>query len=155
MRMEARDKRYANLIGPAREAWAQKQRVLSENGGGFTPIPHYIYREMLPELVAKYDGMTARDALTLYMYLHAYANGKDTSDVYMWAFPTVKQMREDTGIHGDRIKALIDVLESEGLVHTEWVPWLGANKKMYLPLYYAKGTPKPTLVDSEGHPIVF
>jgi hypothetical protein len=134
--MQARDPRYQKLIEPARMALAQKQRALSEGSGGYTPIPHAIYRELLPELVAKYDGTTARDALTIYMYLQAHAHGKEANDFFMWAYPTVEQIRRDTGIHGDRIRPLVSVLESEGLVATEMVPWMGNVKKVYLPLYY-------------------
>ncbi|MED1802920.1 hypothetical protein [Brevibacillus porteri] len=136
--MQARDPRYQKLIEPARMALAQKHRSLSEGGGGFTPIPHAIYREIMPELTAKYDGATARDALTIYMYLQAHAHGKETNDFYMWAYPTVEQIRRDTGIHGDRIRPLVSVLETEGLVVTALVPWMGNVKKLYLPLYYPK-----------------
>lgn len=134
--MQARDPRYQKLIEPARMALAQKHRALADGGGGFTPIPHAVYREIMPELVAKYDGATARDALTIYMYLQAHAHGKEANDFYMWAYPTVEQIRRDTGIHGDRIRPLVSVLESEGLVMTEKVPWMGNVKKLYLPLYY-------------------
>ncbi|KLH97028.1 hypothetical protein AA984_22415 [Brevibacillus formosus] len=123
---------------PGRTAAAQKHRVLSDGGGGFTPIPHAIYREIMPELVAKYDGATARDALTIYMYLQAHAHGKETNDFYMWAYPTVEQIRRDTGIHGDRIRPLVSIMESEGLVMTEKVAWMGNVKKLYLPLFYPK-----------------
>jgi len=136
--MQARDLRYQKLIEPARMALAQKHRALSDGGGGFTPIPHAIYREIMPELTAKYDGATARDALTIYMYLQAHAHGKETNDFYMWAYPSVEQIRRDTRIHGDRISRLVSVLESEGLVITEMVPWMGNVKKLYLPLYYQK-----------------
>lgn len=134
--MEARDPRYQKLIEPARMALAQKHRVLSDGGGGFTPIPHGIYRDIMPELVAKYSGATARDALTIYMYLQAHAHGKETNDFFMWAYPNVEQIRRDTGIHGDRIKPLVSILETEGLVATEMMPWRGNVKKLYLPLYY-------------------
>lgn len=117
------------------EALRQKQFILGPNGPGYTPIPHYIYRELLPELKAKYDGQKARDCVVLYGYLHAYVNGQSEKDAYMWAFPTVKQIRDDTGIHGDRIKGLIDILVSEGVMVTEKKPWYGHTKKMYLPLY--------------------
>lgn len=72
-----------------REALRQKQSVL--NNGQYTPIPHWIYRELLPELTAKYDGQTARDCLTLYMYVHAYVNGQSEGSAYMWAYPNVKK----------------------------------------------------------------
>ncbi|WP_328208176.1 helix-turn-helix domain-containing protein [Brevibacillus laterosporus] len=133
--MGAKDPRYQKLTGPARRADAQKQRVLED--GGYAPIPHPIYREILAKLVKEYKGATARDALTLYMYLHSYVNGTATNDWYMWAFPTVEQIRKDTGIHQDRIRSLSQILEAEGLLITTFIPWQGNRKKMYLPLYYA------------------
>lgn len=119
-----------------REALRQKEEVLAS--GSYTPIPHAMYREILPELAAKYDGQTARDCLTLYMYIHAYVNGETGKQAYMWAFPTVKQIREHTGIHGDRIKGLFDILVAEGLMITRLIPRHGNTKKMYMPLYKRK-----------------
>jgi len=124
------------LTNEQREALRQKQAVL--DNGHYSPIPHWIYRELLPELTAKYDGQTARDCLTLYMYIHAYTNGQSENEAYLWAFPSVKQIREDTGIHGDRIKGLFDILVSEGVLITKRVPWHGHSKKMYMPLYQRK-----------------
>ena len=114
----------------------QKERVLSkENGVGYTPIPHWIYRELLPGLNDKYDGPTARDCLTLYMYLHAHVNGQSGNATYMWAFPTVAQIIKDTGIHRNRLKKLCDILVAEGVITTKKVPWHGHMKKMYMPLF--------------------
>jgi len=118
------------------EVLRQKERVLSKTDGvGYTPIPHWVYRELLPELNDKYGGPTARDCLTLYMYLHANVNGQNRNTEYMWAFPTVTQIANDTGIHKDRIKGLCDILVMEGVMLTKKVPWYGHSKKMYMPLY--------------------
>lgn len=122
-----------NLTTEQREALRQKQAVL--DNGHYTPIPHWVYRELLPELAEKYDGLTARDCLTLYMYTHAYVNGQSENEAYLWAFPSVKQIRQDTGIHGDRIKGLFDILVAEGVMITRKIPWHGHAKKMYMPLY--------------------
>lgn len=118
------------------ESMRQKERLLQ---GGYAPIPHFIYRELLPELKAKYDGQKARDCLTLYMYVHAYVNGQSEQQAYLWAFPNVTQIAEDTGIHKDRIKGLFDILVSEGVMITRKIPWYGHTKKMYMPLYERSG----------------
>lgn len=116
------------------EALRQKAALL--NGGkGYSPIPHDIYRSLLPELKAKYDGQTARDCVLLYGYMHAYTNGQSANEAYMWAYPNVVQIAEDTGIHKDRIKGLVDILVIEGVMATRKIPWYGHTKKMYLPLY--------------------
>jgi hypothetical protein len=117
-----------------RKAQAQKERLLS-GGKGYTPTPHWIYRDWLPELKEKYDGQTARDCVILLGYMHAYANGQSGGDVYMWAFPNVVQVAQDTGIHKDRIKGLVDILVSEGVMVTQRKKWYGHTKKMYLPLF--------------------
>ncbi|MED3832947.1 hypothetical protein [Peribacillus frigoritolerans] len=122
----------------AAEAIRQKERLLSADNGGYAPIPHFIYRELLPELKDKYDGQKARDCILLYGYMHAYTNGQSANDAYMWAFPNVTQIAADTGIHKDRIKGLIDILVSEGVMATRKIPWYGHTKKMYMPLYERK-----------------
>lgn len=114
----------------------QKDHLLTV--GSYAVIPHDIYRSLLPELKTKYDGQTARDCVLLYGYMHAYVNGQSEGNAYMWAFPSVKQIRDDTGIHGDRIKGLIDILVIEGVMVTKKIPWYGHTKKMYLPLYERK-----------------
>lgn len=124
------------LTGIQRAHLCQKERVLE---GAYAPIPHDIYRKVLPELTAKYDGQTARDCVIIYGYMHAHTNGQSGGEAYLWAYPTVKQIREDTGIHGDRIKRLVDVLVSEGLLVTRKIPWYGHTKKMYMPMYMRRG----------------
>lgn len=120
----------------AAEAKRQKEGVLS--AGSYAIIPHDIYRKLLPELKDKYDGQTARDCVILYGYMHAYTNGQSEGHAYMWAFPNVTRVAEDTGIHKDRIKGLVDILVSEGVMVTKKIPWHGHTKKMYMPLYERK-----------------
>jgi len=115
------------------EALRRKQAVLDR--GLYAPIPHALYREELPRLQDKYGNTDARDALFIYTYLHAYVNGEAWNTAYMWAFPNVEQIRKGTGIHGDRIKPLVDILIEEKLIYTKFIPWNGSRKKMYMPLY--------------------
>ncbi|MBT2682646.1 hypothetical protein [Bacillus sp. ISL-37] len=124
------------------EVLRQKDYVLNKNNGiGYAPIPHNIYRKLLPQLKAKYDGQTARDCLFLYGYFQANVNGQSEGSAYMWAFPNVVQIAEDTGIHKDRIKGLVDILESEGLLVSRRIPWYGHTKKMYMPFYMPRKLP--------------
>mgnify|MGYP003456443823 CR=1 FL=1 len=102
--------------------------------GGYAPIPHAICRDILPELKEKYDGQTARDALFLFFFLSSYVNGSSDNDAFMWAFPNVEQIVSSTGIHKDRVKKLVDILISEGLLETTMIIYHGKSKKMYLPL---------------------
>lgn len=115
------------------EALRQKEALLES--GGYATTPHDIYRKVLPELTAKYDGRTARDCVILYGYMHAHVNGQSGGDAYMWAYPTVDKIVEDTGIKRNRIKGLTDILEAEGLILTKKIPWYGHTKKLYMPLY--------------------
>jgi hypothetical protein len=70
--------------------------------------------------------------------MHAYVNGQTGGSAYMWAFPTLNKIVEDTGIHRNRVKGLIDILKSEGLMESKKIPWNGHAKKMYMPLYDRK-----------------
>lgn len=120
----------------AQIAIQQKETVLERGRGGYSPSLHDLFRVQLRELGEKYDKRTARDAIFLLLYLHAYVNGTEMNDYYMWAFPTVEQIHEGTGIHQDRIRPLCRILEAEGLLITKMIPWRGNSKKLYLPLYY-------------------
>ena len=115
------------------EALRQKESLLAR--GSYAVIPHDIYRVILPELNAKYDGRLARDCIVLYGYLHAYVNGTSGKSEYLWAYPSVDQIVADTGIKRNRVKPLADVLEAEGLLITRKIPWYGNTKKMYMPQY--------------------
>jgi hypothetical protein len=118
------------------KAFNQKAYVLAkENGVGYTPIPHDLYRKTLPGLTEKYDGRTARDCIALFGYLHAHVNGESEKDTYMWAYPTVDAIERDLGIKRSRIKGLSDILVAEGLLVTERRKWYGHTKKLYMPLY--------------------
>jgi hypothetical protein len=52
----------------------------------------------------------------------------------MWSFPNVEQIVSSTGIHKDRVKKLVDILVSEGLLETTMIYYHGKTKKLYLPL---------------------
>lgn len=114
------------------EASRRKESVLAS--GLYTPIPHRLYREILPDLQRKYGARDARDAIFLYTYLHAYVNGQSDKDVYMWAFLTVDQIVEGTGIDRNRVKPLCDILENEALLRTEMKRTATGRKKFYMPL---------------------
>lgn len=119
----------------AEQIEAIKRKQAAVNRGLYAPIPHRLYREELPRLQGIYGNSDARDAIFIYTYLHAFVNGEAHNTAYMWAFPNVEKIRKDTGIHGDRIKPLVDILDAEGLVITKYIPWNGSRKKMYMPIY--------------------
>jgi hypothetical protein len=116
----------------AQTAVVAKNKILDK--GLYTPIPHELLRIKLPELRNKYDGPTARDSLVLFLFLSSYVNGNADNSFYMWAFPSVKQISDDTGIHKDRLKKLCLILESEGLLKTVRIPYNGHTKKLFLPI---------------------
>lgn len=114
----------------------QKRRL--QKAGGYIMIPAEIPRRLLPELVEKYGGRTARDAFTLFTYLHSYVNGSTDNALYMWAFPAFEDIVKDTGIHRNRISTLVAILKAEGLLKTSSVASGGHRKNVYLPLFYAE-----------------
>ena len=120
----------------AEKALEQKLRLQKE--GGYIILPTEIPRRLLPELVKKYGGRTARDAFTLFMYLHSYVNGSADNALYMWAFPAFEDIVKDTGIHRNRISTLVAILKAEGLIKTSSVASGGHRKNVYLPLFYAE-----------------
>ena len=110
----------------------RKKAVLER--GEYTPMPHDLYRIKLGEMNLKYDKNDVRDSLFIYAMLNAYVNGESDKDVYLWAFLTVKQIAEKTGIDYNRIKSLCDILENEGLLITEMRTTKYGRKKFYMPL---------------------
>lgn len=117
-----------------REAKRQKERLLSE--GGYAITPHTLYREVMPELKAKYNAQTAQACVLMYGYLQAYVNGESDKSTYMWAFPTQVQIEQDTGIKRNRHVRITEILASEGLIKTRKEYRSGREKLYYLPLYY-------------------
>src|SRR5690625_4765216 len=114
------------------KALRSKQAVLDV--GMYTPIPHDLFRKKLPEMNTKYKKTDVRDALFMYGLLCAYVNGQSDKDVYMWAFLTVEQIADMTGIDRNRIKRLSDILEQEALLYTETKRVANGRKKIYMPL---------------------
>ena len=114
------------------EALRRKQATL--DCGLYTPIPHTLYRERLPAMNERYSKKDVRDALFIYGLLCAYVNGQSDKDVYMWAFLTVDQIADMSGIDRNRIKRLSDILEDESLLYTETKRVANGRKKFYMPL---------------------
>jgi hypothetical protein len=118
-------------------AQRQKEQLL-KGKHAYLIASHDIQRKVLPVLVQKYKGRTARDAMVLYYYLHSYVDGNKQNDTYGWAYPEYDQIVKDTGIHRSRIKELVDLLVKEGLLAYERLPHNGHTKNFYLPLYLSK-----------------
>lgn len=114
------------------EALRSKQAVI--DAGKYTPIPHSLYREKLPEMNTRYKKADVRDALFIFGLLCAYVNGQSDKDVYMWAFLTVDQIADMTGIYRNRVKPLCDILEKEALIYTNMKRTATGRKKYYMPL---------------------
>lgn len=114
------------------EAIRRKQSVLDR--GLYTPIPHALYRDRLPAMNERYNKQDVRDALFIYGLLCAYVNGQSDKDVYLWAFLTVDQIADMSGIDRNRIKRLSDILEDEALIYTEMKRVANGRKKFYMPL---------------------
>ena|SRR5690625_3617040 len=121
-----------DLTDKQAEALRRKQEALDR--GLYTPIPHALYRDRLPTMIERYNKQDVRDALFIYGLLCAYVNGQSDKDVYMWAFLTVDQIADMSGIDRNRIKRLSDILEDEALIYTEMKRVANGRKKFYMPL---------------------
>ncbi len=119
----------------ANKAAHQKTTLLK---GGYIAIPNFIYRTLLPELITRYKKTEARDAIILYSYFLTFVCGDKNSDLYMWAYPSVRQINRVTGIHRSRIVLLVNILVTEGLLKVKFISYKGSRKKIYLPLYERK-----------------
>jgi hypothetical protein len=115
-------------------AFTQKEEL--KKRGGYAMIPHEIGRKLLPQLVEEYGGRTARDALALFFYLHAHANGEQDRNLYLWAFPPAEKICVDTGIDKNRLSKLGEILIKHKLIWKLRIPWNGHTKAVYLPLYF-------------------
>ncbi|MGM0874477.1 MAG: hypothetical protein ACQEWV_06665 [Bacillota bacterium] len=117
-----------------------------EKYGGYTMIPHILYREVFPKILKRYrkkgDPEKLRSAFHLLIYLHSmcYGGGNDErydKRLYGWAFPANKQIIENTGIGKDQLKERKDILQKEGLLKVVKVKSKnGRPKDYYLPFYY-------------------
>jgi|GEM_PF-5737150 len=113
--------------------------------GGYTTIPHDLYRKVFPELLKKYTGHReaekVRAAFHLLLYLHSmsYGGGRDEkydSRLFGWSWPKDEQIMRDTGIGKNQLKARKELLQSEGLLKIEKVRTKNGNvKDYYLPFY--------------------
>ncbi|MBA4542021.1 hypothetical protein H1164_03780 [Thermoactinomyces daqus] len=115
---------------------AKRQKGQLMHDGGYAMITHEIGRDLLPRLVEEHGGRDARDAIALYIYLHAHTSGESANDLYLWAFPTVERICTDTGIDKNRLKKVTRILIDNGLLRAIKLPWRGNVKNVYLPLYF-------------------
>ncbi len=117
-----------------------------EKYGGYTMIPHILFREVFPKILMRYrkkgEPEKLRSAFHLLIYLHSmcYGGGNDEKydkRLYGWAFPTDKQITRDTGIGKDQLKARKEILQKERLLKIVKVKTKnGRPKDYYLPFYF-------------------
>lgn len=106
--------------------------------GYYAPIPHDLYRRIIP-IAREYDKSNAHIA-ALYTYLLSLVNGQPDNDRYMSAFPSVQRIADETGIGRNRIRPLCDVLEAVGLVKSAFDYTSNKRDKLYYPQYYCELT---------------
>lgn len=124
-----------------KRAAARKQACFS--AGGNAPVPHDLYRRLIP-LVRQYDKGYG-DIAQLYLYLLANVNGQPDNPRYMSAWPSVIKIAADTGIGRNRVPRLAGVLEAVGLIEVDYEQQATKRLKFYYPQYYS------TLTDDEIH----
>lgn len=104
--------------------------------GHYAPVPHDLYRRIIP-IAREYDKGNAHIA-ALYTYLLSLVNGQPDNDRYMSAFPSVQRIADETGIGRNRIRPLCDVLEAVGLVKSAFDYTSNKRDKLYYPQYYCE-----------------
>lgn len=117
----------------AYQARAIHRKATALQDGFNAPIPHDLWRRIIP-IACEYErGNTA--IATLYTYLLAHVNGQTTNDRYMAAFTSVQRIADETGIGRNRIANLSNVLEAVGLLVTCYDYKSNKRDKLYYPLY--------------------
>lgn len=121
----------------AQEAEQRKAFSLREDNGltGYAPIPHDLYRRLVP-IAREYEKGNV-DIVPLYTYLLANVNGQRDNDRYMSAFPSVDRISADTGIGRNRVAKLANVLVAVGLLKTAYDYTSNKREKLYYPMYYS------------------
>jgi hypothetical protein len=124
-----------------KRALQRKQACLV--AGGNAPVPHDLFRRLIP-LARQYDKGYG-DIAQLYLYLLANVNGQPANARYMSAWPSVLTIAAETGIGRNRVPKLVSVLEAVGLVEVEYEQQATKRLKFYYPQYYS------ALTDVEIH----
>lgn len=111
-----------------------------------------IIREFNEKHVRKQRRPQIRDIITLYFYLLSYVDGVHTradgtqSERFGASFPSRDKIADDLGIAEKRIKSLVDILDTNGLVRQKTV-W---NGKWYFPSFCPRISEDGYVVDEDG-----
>lgn len=96
-----------------------------------------------------------RDAVVLYMYLHAYIyKGDATSGRFGAAFMRRKQIANDLGMNPDKVTWLSGILEANGLIRTV-EKWEKTTRfKFYFPSYCPQISEDGYIIDEDGEKVI-
>lgn len=112
-----------------------------------------LMRKVFPRIISECNSLYTRkqrkpqirDIIALYFYLLSYVDGKHTredgskSQRFGAAFPTKSRISEQLGIAEKRIKTLVDILETNGLLLEVKDVWIGTDRYKW---YYVSFCPR-------------
>jgi hypothetical protein len=120
-------------------AWKKRRAMEKDNGlTGNAPVPHDLWRKVVP--IAKEFERGNVAVAALYSYLLAHVNGNADNDRYMSAFTSVDRLAEDMCVGKNRVSLLSDILVAVGLLKTVYDYAGNRKEKLYYPQYYTTQT---------------
>lgn len=143
-----------------------KKTLLS--GGNYEMYNLDLMRKVFPRIIDEFfeahSGRRCprvRDIIPLYFYLLSYVDGEHTrkdgrrSKRFGASFPSRKKIVEDLRIDEDRIKPLVDILVTNGLILETRDHWEGMRRyKWYYVSYCPRVSDDGYLVDENGEKIL-
>jgi hypothetical protein len=128
-----------------------------------------LMRKVFPRIISEFDQLyprkqrkpQIRDIIALYYYLLSYVDGKHTredgtqSERFGASFPSVAKIIGDLGIAESRVKPLVEILQTNGLILNCVDAWVGTRRYKW---YYVSFCPRISddgyIVDENGEKVM-
>jgi hypothetical protein len=127
-----------------------------------------LMRKVFPRIIREFDEIHGRnqrkpqirDIIALYFYLLSYVDGEHTgqdgkpSERFGASFPSKTKICEDLGIAESRIKQLVEILETNGLILETRDKWEGTRRyKWYFVSFCPRVSDDGFIVNENGEKI--
>ncbi|WP_102346829.1 hypothetical protein [Bacillus sp. Marseille-P3661] len=127
-----------------------------------------LMRKVFPRIIREFNDIykrdqrkpQIRDIIPLYFYLLSYVDGnqmrKDgtVSERFGASFPAKRKINDDLGIAVDRIKPLVDILGTNGLILETRDVWQGTNRyKWYFVSFCPRVSDDGFIVNENGEKV--
>lgn len=161
--------------GAVVEKVSMEQKVLPNDKKCLLDATNYemynldLMRKVFPRIIKEYETVHGkkqrkpqiRDIITMYFYLLSYVNGnylRDNGKInsrFGMSFPSVEKITTDLKIDHRRVKPLVDILETNGLIIETKVVLEGMRRsKLYRVSFCPSISEDGYLVDENGQKII-